>query len=347
MTDSQAEQRLAAAWAGNQQAFSELSEPYRAELLVHCYRLLGSLQDAEDMVQETFLRAWHRLSQFTGGPYFRAWLYKIATNICLDALDKRARRGLPPARFPAADPRAGIAPAITEPIWLEPFPDERLPETAPGPEARYTLRESLSLAFLAALQRLPPRQRVILILCDVLDWRAREAAQLLDLTVAAVNGLLRRARATLAGDYHPLPPAPKMDHQIRALLNRYVEAWETGDVDLLVTLLADKVIFSMPPSPTWYSGRAAVRVHAQVMFLPEDRDRWRLQPTRANQQLAFACYRLAEADGTYQAHALQVLTLAGAQITEMNMFLLPPLFSHFGLASHYSPGAQETRPYAA
>src|SRR5262249_10144898 len=159
-----------------------------------CYHLLGSLQDAEDMVQETYLRAWKRLDTFTGGQYFRAWLYKIASNLCLDALDKRSRRSLPPSKFPASDPKDGIAPAINEPIWLEPFPDERLPELAPGPEARYSLRESITLAFLAALQLLPPRQRVILILCDVLDWRAKEVAQFLDVSVAAVNGLLRRAR---------------------------------------------------------------------------------------------------------------------------------------------------------
>src|SRR5262249_17432614 len=268
MSDSNVESRLAAARAGEKQAFSDLVAPFRAELLVHCYRLLGSVQDAEDMVQETFLRAWNRLDSFTGGQYFRAWLYKIATNICLDALDKRSRRALAPSNFPAADPRAPIAPAITEPIWLEPFPDELLPEETLGPEARYTLRESITLAFLAALQRLPPRQRVILILCDVLDWRAREVAQLLDITVAAVNGLLRRARSTMNRSYPENTPVLAVDHKIRAVLKRYVEAWESGDVDTLIGLLTDKWVFTMPPSPTWYSGRAAVRLHAETMFAP-------------------------------------------------------------------------------
>jgi RNA polymerase sigma-70 factor (ECF subfamily) len=335
MSDSLAEVRLAAATAGDQQAFSDLVEPYRAELLVHCYRLLGSTPDAEDMVQETFLRAWNRLDSFSGGQYFRAWLYKIATNICLDALDKRSRRGLSPANFPASDPRAPIAPAINEPIWLEPFPS-LLPTASLGPEARYSLRESISLAFLAALQLLPPRQRVILILCDVLDWRAREVAQLLDITVAAVNGLLRRARSTMHGNYPESQPVRTIDKTIRAVLSRYVEAWESGDVEALVALLIDKVVFTMPPSPTWFSGLAAVRVHAETMFSGRAPGRWRLQPTRANNQIAFACYRRDAIDGRYQAHALQVLSFAGAQISEIHMFFLPQIFPRFGLASQYS-----------
>jgi RNA polymerase sigma-70 factor, ECF subfamily len=336
MTESSAEARLADARSGDQQAFSDVAEAYRAELLVHCYRLLGSVQDAEDMVQETFLRAWNRLDQFSGGQYFRAWLYKIATNLCLDALDKRARRGLATGSFPAADPRTPIAPEITDPIWLEPFPDELLPEAPLGPEARYSLRESITLAFLAAVQLLPPRQRVILVLCDVLDWHAREVAQMLDITVAAVNGLLRRARATMQASYHEIQAVRAMDRSIRAVLNRYVEAWESGDVDGLVALLADKVIFTMPPSPTWYAGWAAVRLHAEMMFSPQAPYRFRLLPARAHNQVALACYRGAVGEGDFQAHALQVLTFDGAQITQMDMFLLPGLFPHFGLASQTS-----------
>ena len=338
MTELPAEATLAAARSGDQQAFSDLAEPYRAELLVHCYRLLGSVQDAEDMVQETFLRAWNRLDQFSGGQYFRAWLYKIATNICLDALDKRARRGLSSGLYPAANPLDPIAPEINEPIWLEPFPDERLPEAALGPEARYTLRESITLAFLAAVQLLPPRQRVILVLCDVLDWHAREVAQMLDITVAAVNGLLRRARATLHASFHEIQAVRAIDRPTRggALMNRYVEAWESGDVDMLVALLADKVVFTMPPSPTWYAGRAAVRRHAEMMFSRQAPYRFRLQPARANNQIAFACYRGLAGESVYHAHALQVLTLDGEQITAMDMFLLPALFPHFGLSSQIS-----------
>jgi len=237
---------------------------------------------------------------------------------------------------PAADPRTPIAPDTPEPIWLEPFPDEWLPEAALGLEARYTMRESITLAFLAAMQLLPPRQRVILILCDVLDWHAREVAQVLDITVAAVNGLLRRARATMHASYHEIQVARAIDRPIRAPLNRYVEAWESGDVDLLVALLADKVVFTMPPSPTWYGGRAAVRQHAEMMFSRQTPYRFRLQPARSNNQIAFACYRGLAGEATYHAHALQVLTLDGDRIAAMDMFLLPALFPHFGLASQIS-----------
>ncbi len=330
MSEAVLEARLEAAQAGDQQAFSDLVEPYRPELLVHCYRVLGSLQDAEDMVQETFLRAWKRLDSFNGGPYFRAWLYKIATNLCLDLLDKRSRRVLAPAAFPVADPHAAIAAPIREPIWLEPLPDELVPEAATlGPEGRYTQRESISLAFLAALQRLPARQRVVLILGDVLDWRAAEIARLLELTAASVNGLLRRARATMRQNYLQNQPAPRLDRAVQGVLSRYVEAWETGDVEALIALLADRVVFSMPPSPTWFSGREAVRAHAQRMFSDQAPRRWRLQPTRANRQAAFVCYRRDDSSGQYAPHFLQVLTLAGDQITEIHAFYLPLMLPRF------------------
>lgn len=329
MTDlSQTTQRIAAAQAGDQQVFGDLIEPHRAELLVHCYRLLGSWQDAEDMVQETFLRAWNHLDSFSGGVYFRAWLYKIATNICLDALDKRSRRLLAPANFPVSNPYVPLASAIREPVWLEPFADDQLPQGTLNPEARYSLRESISLAFLAALQLLPPQQRVILILCDVLDWRAREAAQLLDLTVSAVNSALHRARSTMNRSFHPRETV--VDDQIRDVLKRYVEAWESGDVDTLIALLKDNVILTMPPSPAWFSGREAVRVHAASICLRGIRDQWRLLPTRANNQLAFACYRRDERDGGFHAHALQLIQLEGEQITEIQMFLQPHCFPRFG-----------------
>ena len=187
---------LAAARAGDQREFSGLTEPYRHELQLHCYRILGSLQDAEDIVQETLLRAWRRLDTYEGRASLRAWLYKIATNACFDALAKRPRRVLPTAQYPPADPRQPFAPPVTEPIWLEPYPDDLIAEPEAGPEARYSLRESVSLAFLAALQSLPPRQRAVLILCDVLDWRASEAA-----AAAGYHGLRRQQRpASSAGD---------------------------------------------------------------------------------------------------------------------------------------------------
>lgn len=337
MTDSPPQERFAAARSGDKQALNDLVEPYRAELLVHCYRLLGSMQDAEDMVQETFLRAWDRLDQFVGGQYFRAWLYKIATNLCLDVLDKRARREISSAIFSASNPRGAVAPVITDPIWLDPFPDDRLPDAALSPEARYMQRESISLAFLAALQSLPPRQRAILILCDVLDWRAREVAQVLDITVAAVNGLLRRARSTMNHSYHKKEPVMSADTQLSAVLKRYVEAWESGDVDGLIALLTDKVIFTMPPSPAWYWGREAVRVHAQSMFSQRKYQRWCLQATQANNQIAFVCYRYDESDDLFYAHALQLLAFDNTQITDVHMFLLPAIIPYFGLPMTLTP----------
>jgi RNA polymerase sigma-70 factor (ECF subfamily) len=189
--------RLAAARAGDQHEFGGLTEPYRRELQLHCYRILGSLQDAEDTVQETMLRAWRKLNTFEGRASLRAWLYRIATNACFDALAKRPRRVLPVSAQPAADPRAPMSPPLTEPIWLEPYPDDLIAEPEAGPEARYTARESVALAFIAALQSLPPRQRAVLILRDVLDWQASEVAQTLDLTVSAANSALHRARVTL------------------------------------------------------------------------------------------------------------------------------------------------------
>jgi RNA polymerase sigma-70 factor (ECF subfamily) len=334
---------LAAARRGDHHEFSGLTEPYRRELQVHCYRLLGSFHEAEDLVQETLLRAWRRLDTYAGRASFRAWLYKIATNACLDALAsrKRARRLLPPATHRAADPHAAIKPP--EPIWLEPYPDAWLVEAAANPEARYAAQESISLAFLTALQLLPPRQRAVLILSDVLDWRAREVAELLDLSVSAANSALHRARTTLARHYRARPrqmvPAAKDDERTQSLLRKYVQAWEAADVDGLVALLKADVVFTMPPSPSWYRGRAATSafVAATVfkdegLFAGQAVGRWRLRPVRANGQPAFALYQRAEA-GRYRAFGLQVLSLDGDRLAQVASFLDPAFVSLFGLPS--------------
>ena len=192
---------LPAALAGDPAAFESLTEPYRRELLAHCYRIMGSLEDAEDLVQETYLRAWKRLNTYEGRASLRAWLYKIATNACLDALARRPRRGLPPGLYPPADPHAPIPAPMTEPVWLEPFPDELLAPADAAPEARIESRESISLSFLAALQNLSPRQRCVLILSDVLDWHAGELADMLGASLSSVNSLLHRARLTLRRAY--------------------------------------------------------------------------------------------------------------------------------------------------
>ncbi len=328
--------RLADAQAGNQAEFATLAEPHRRELLTHCYRMLGSLQDAEDLVQETFLRAWRRLDTYEGRASFRAWLYKIATNACLDALDRRPKRTLPTALYAATDPDGPILSPITEPIWLEPFPDELFDPPDGGPEARYDARESVTFAFLIALQVLPPRQRAALILCDVLDWHAREVAELLELTVSAVSSLLHRARTTLAKRYRAhsrdavqvKPP----DSAIAVLLHRYVRAWEMANVDELVSLLKEDARFLMPPIPSWYQGRAAIRAFVSATILAGDAvDRWRLQPVHANAQPGFAWYRRNEMDGGYHAYAIQVLTFDGDLLADITTFGDPTLFSHFGL----------------
>lgn len=326
--------QLAAALAGDQHEFSGLTEPYRHELQLHCYRILGSLQDAEDTVQETLLRAWRKLNTFEGRASLRAWLYKIATNACFDALDKRPRRVLPTAQRPPADPQHPFAPPITEPIWLEPYPDDLIDEPEAGPEARYSLRESVSLAFLAALQGLPPRQRAVLILCDVLDWRASEAATLLDITISAVNSALHRARVTMrqryqAGGESHLALTPDAD--LQPLLERYVQVWEAADIDGLVSLLRQDATLSMPPLPDWYAGRDAIITAAQTkIFAGDARGRWHMRPVRANRQPACAVYQRDEA-GAYHAFGISVLTVKQGQVADIMTFLDPALFPRFDL----------------
>jgi len=330
--------QLSAALAGDQHEFSGLTEPYRRELQLHCYRILGSLQDAEDTVQETLLRAWRKLNTFEGRASLRAWLYKIATNACFDALDKRPRRVLPTAQYPAADPQQPFAPPITEPIWLEPYPDDLIAEPETGPEARYSLRESVSLAFLAAIQGLPPRQRAVLILCDVLDWRASETAALLEITVSAVNSALHRARVTMQQRYHVdgqnvASLTPNAD--LQPLLERYVQVWEAADIDGLVSLLRQDATLSMPPLPDWYAGREAIIAAAQTKIFagvtPGDaHGRWRMQPVRANRQPACAVYQRAES-GVYQAFGISVLTVEQGLVTDIITFIDPALFKRFDL----------------
>ena len=334
--------RLVAAKNGHKDQFSELAEPYRRELQIHCYRILGSLQEADDLVQETFLRAWRRLDTYQGRASFRAWLYKIATNACLDVLDQRhTRRLLPMDIYPASDPKATIDPPPSEIYWLEPFPDEWLvDQTAINPEARYSLYESVSLAFLTALQTLPPRQRAALILTDVLDWSAREVAELLETSISSVNSALHRARVTLAKHYHghiqDNPAKVETNEQTQKLLNQYVEAWQTADIASLVALLKKDAILTMPPSPSWYRGRNAIRIFAAKtvfadhgMFAGKAKDRWKLIPLHANAQPAFGIYQRAEA-GDYHFAGIHVLTVKARQLTQITCFMDPALSLHFG-----------------
>ncbi len=311
-----------------------LFEPHRRELHLHCYRMLGSLQDAEDMVQETMVRAWQRFATFRGEASVRTWLYRIATNACLDVLKAgRPRRILPQTAYPLSDPFAPIPAPVREPIWLEPLPASWCSDLPDDPETHYTRREQVSLAFLTALQVLPPRQRAILMLADVLDWRAAEIASLLELSVSAVNSALHRARATMARQYHREDyPAPPQDDHTAELLRRYVRAWEHDDVDGLVALLKTDATFSMPPFPCWYAGREAIqRILTMAAFRPGAERQWRLLPATATGDAAFALYRADAASNTFLPFGIQVLTLHPDGIRDLTIFHAPALIRHFAL----------------
>ncbi len=321
-------------------AFSSLIEGYRRELHLYCYRLLGSMHDAEDLVQETMLRAWQYADTFKGQSSLRTWLYKIATNVCLDALKKRRPRTLPVGLTPEADPLHPIAPAWTESAWLEPFPNSWLAEATEDPAARYSRHESVSLAFLTVLQLLPPRQRVILLLSDVLDWHASEIAHLLSISVSAVKSALHRARVTLSkhsyGDEQKRGEGLNADAATQALLERYLRAWDTRDVAGLVALMKEDATFTMPPSPSWYQGREAIRTQITTQGLaPERQNRWFFLPTGANGGPAFAVYCATGRGGPARAFGIQVLTLelsaaSGVLIADVTTFLDPSLFPAFG-----------------
>ena len=344
--NSEEAKRIAEVRNGNAisaQQFSELTEPYRRELQVHCYRILGSFHEAEDLVQEAFLRAWKRLETFEGRASFRAWLYKIATNACLDFLDqRRSRRLLPFELHPASEPNSAILPPASEMTWLEPFPDEWLNDpSAVNPEARYTASESVSLSFLTALQVLPPRQRAVLILRDVLDFSALETAEVLEITVASANSALHRARATLAQRYHGKRPEDTTvsltDERTQSLLDLFVKAWESADVEGLVALLKEDAILAMPPSPSWYQGRDAIRSFVSTtifseggMFGRDAAHRWRLIPTRANASPAFAIYQHTEGN-EYQAFGMHVLEYRDGRLTQIISFIDPSLPARFAL----------------
>jgi len=334
---------IEAARAGDHEAFRLIIEPFQRELQLHCYRMLGSLHDAEDLLQDVLFRAWQKLESFRGRGSLRSWLYKIATNACLDALKRRPRRVLPFSNGPAADPAEPVQPDVLEPIWLEPYPDTLLNGLTANPEARFTLRESVSLAFLAAIQILPGRQRAVLILHDVLDWRAAEIAGLLDASVASVNSALQRARATLRKRFPAGAPDAidgRAPSQVdRRLLDRYLHAWDAGDSHALAALLREDAILTMPPTPSWYLGRDAVALFFETAaFNGELGGRLRLVPSHANLQPAFAVYR-RDPDGVFRAMALQVLTVEAGLIRAITGFVNVSLFPAFGLPTTLLAGA--------
>jgi RNA polymerase sigma-70 factor (ECF subfamily) len=308
--------------------FSGLTEPFRRELLAHCYRMLGSVHDAQDVVQETYVRAWRGFGGFEGRSSLRVWLYRIATSACLTALEHRSRRVLPSGLGPAGDPDQPLTVAGPDVAWVQPLPDAVLPDADPA--TIVTHRSSVRLALVAALQYLPPRQRAVLILRDVLAWHASEVADLLGTTVEAVNSALARARAHLAraGLTEDMLTEPA-DPADRVLLNRYAEAFQDGNVAALLRLLREDVTMEMPPHVTWFSGRSAVtRFLATTVFGRAGAIRTRL--TSANGQPALATYTPA-ADGRYDAHTLQMLTLTDSGVARIVSFHDVSLFEPCGL----------------
>jgi len=335
--------RFDPSWQNDPQAFQALVEPYRRALQLHCYRMLGSLHEAEDLVQETLLRAWRARSDFEGRSSVRTWLYRIATNTCLNALERRRRQGgtttrsLPAWQGPPTDDYPEGTPP-TEIAWLEPYPDlalDGLVDPVPGPAARYELHESVQLAFVAAIQQLPPRQRAVLLLRDVLGWSAAEAALLLESSVAAVNSSLQRARATLEDCYPSGQPShlPPGTVEQRSLVERYMRAWEGADLDGLVALLREDASLSMPPWPAWYHGRVSIRALCAWAWRQDPPRDVRLVLSGANGQPAVAVYRRAPTDGRLRAHSIHVLTLDGSAVAATTVFLEPALFAAFGLPS--------------
>jgi len=309
---------------GDESAFGELVAPHRDGLRAYCYRMLGSLHDAEDALQEALLRAWRGLPRFEGRSSLRSWLYAIAGNAATDITRHRSRRELPVNFGPAAAMGTEVSGALTEPVWLEPYPDHWLAGAAgASPEARYEQRESVELAFLVALQRLPPRQRAVLILRDVMGFSVTEIAAQLGTSVPAVNSALQRARATAQRGLPARSQQSELrslgDQQTRAIVRRYTDAMERGDADTLVSMLTEEATWSMPPFPTWFQGLASIRD-----WLVRDplSVRWQHLPARANGQLAVGCYLFSQDAGGYLPTALDVLTLDGDRIAAVTAFLV-------------------------
>jgi RNA polymerase sigma-70 factor, ECF subfamily len=317
---------LDAARSGDEDAFGRLVEPYRAELHAHCYRMLGSLHDAEDALQDALLRAWRGLAKVKEPGSLRAWLYKIATNTSLDAIARRPKRVLPIDYGRAVDPHEGLGMPVVESVWLEPYPDETLgvEDGLAAPEARFERRESLELAFVAALQLLPPAQRAALILREVLGYSAKEVAATLETTVASVNSALQRARKTIDDK---LPERSQQetlraigDERLTEIVEAYMDALARGDVPRVVSLLAEDAAWSMPPLPSWFRGTDGIT--GFLRFGPLSGTwRWKHVPARVNGQAAVGVYQWDEAEGAYLPFAFDVLTFEGERIKQVTAFI--------------------------
>jgi RNA polymerase sigma-70 factor, ECF subfamily len=315
--------------------YGEQIEPHRRALHAHCYRMLGSVHDAEDAVQETLLKAWRGLNRFEGRSSLRSWLYTIATNVCLRMIERRPSRVLPIDYGPPADPHAPLGTPLAESVWIEPYPDRQLGlgEGLAGPEARYEQREAVELAFIAALQHLPARQRAVLILRDVLGFSGEEVAGALDTTPASVYSLLQRAHASV-DDRLPERSQQRTlralgDERLSAMVDRYVAAWARTDVDAIVEMLTEGATAAMPPFPNWFSGREAFVIGLRAGAL-DGVNQWRLLPTSANGQVAMGAYKL-DPSGAYVPNHVAVLTLRGDRIDQLQAFHDAAALERFGL----------------
>jgi RNA polymerase sigma-70 factor (ECF subfamily) len=328
-TDSSLQERelLETAREGSEDAYRRLVEPHRSELHAHCYRMLGSVQDAEDALQEALVRAWRGLPKFEGRSSLRSWLYRIATNTSLDAIERRPKRVLPIDYGPPADPHGGVGEPVVESVWIEPYPDETLgmEDGYASPDARYEQREAVELAFIAALQLLPANQRAVLVLREVLGFSAQETADTLETSVASVNSALQRARATIE---KKLPEQSQQetlsslgDERLREIVEQYADAWERNDVDTVVSMLAEDAAFTMPPMARWFQGHDGIRGFLERWSMLPDWG-WKSIPTVANGQPALAFYSWDEEVGARVPFAVNVLTFEGEKIKEVDAFIV-------------------------
>jgi RNA polymerase sigma-70 factor, ECF subfamily len=332
---------VAAACEGDEASFERLIAPHRGEIHALCYRMLGSIHDAEDASQEAFLRTWRAIGRFEGRSSIRTWLHRIATNVCLDEIARRPKRVLPIDYGPPAGAGAPDTARLEAPIWLEPYPDEsiQIADDAIGPEARYEQRETLELAFVAALQHLPARQRAVFVLRDVLGFPAAAVAQMLSASAVSVNSALQRARETIGSrlpDHSQQDELRRLgDERLREFVSRLVGAFERGQVGAIMALLAEDAVFSMPPYPAWYQGRDRI---ADSWLVPEDSPTGlRFLSTRANGQLALGVYKLDAARNLYMPNCLEVFGLRGELISEVTSFRNPELIRVFGLPDKLRP----------
>ena len=319
-------QLLAAARDGDERAFAGLIENYRRELHAHCYRMLGSVHDAEDALQEALLRAWRGIARFEGRSSLRSWLYTIATNTCLNAIARRPKRVLPIDYGPETDPHVGPGEPVVESVWIEPYPDEMLglEDGYAAPDATYERREGVELAFIAALQHLPANQRAVLILREVLGFSAKEVAETVDTSVASVNSALQRARASVQDRVPERSQQATLrslgDDGVRELVSRYVDAWERDDVETFAAMLTEDATFAMPPLASWYQGRDGIAIWAANHPM-SGAWRWRSLPARANGQLALGFYAWNAAEQAHRPFALNVLTLSGDRVSDVTAFI--------------------------